>query len=72
MKLSDYIEINPLKLGGEPVFRRTRIPIAVLFDYLESGSSIEDFLDEFEIEPETVRGFVRALRGTVVPEGEPA
>lgn len=72
MKLSDYIEINPLKLGGEPVFRRTRIPIAVLFDYLESGSSIEDFLDEFEIDPELVWGFMRALRGTVVPEGVPA
>lgn len=41
------IEVNPDKLGGTPVFRGTRVPIKNLFDYLEGGDSLEDFLDGF-------------------------
>ena len=42
MKLS-IINIDPEILGGTPVFRGTRTPIQVLFDYLRS-SSLDDFL----------------------------
>jgi uncharacterized protein (DUF433 family) len=34
-------------LGGVPVFRGTRVPISTLFDYLEAGESLEDFLQGF-------------------------
>ena len=34
-------------LGGTPVFRGTRVPIQNLFDYLEGGETIEDFLEGF-------------------------
>jgi uncharacterized protein (DUF433 family) len=42
------ININPEILGGTPVFSGTRVPIKNLFDYLESGDTIEDFLNDFE------------------------
>jgi len=35
-------------LGGEPVFKGTRVPVKSLFDHLEAGDSIEDFLDGFQ------------------------
>ena len=38
---------NPDILGGTPVFRGTRVPIQALFDYLEGGETIEDFLEGF-------------------------
>ena len=38
---------NPEVLGGTPVFRGTRVPIQTLFDYLEGGETLEDFLDGF-------------------------
>jgi uncharacterized protein (DUF433 family) len=38
---------NPDILGGTPVFRGTRVPIQNLFDYLEGGETIEDFLEGF-------------------------
>ena len=41
------IEINPDKVSGVPVFAGTRVPIKNLFDYLEGGDSLEDFLDGF-------------------------
>jgi uncharacterized protein (DUF433 family) len=34
-------------MGGTPVFIGTRVPIQTLFDYLEAGESIDDFLDGF-------------------------
>ncbi|MEO6131256.1 MAG: DUF433 domain-containing protein [Saprospiraceae bacterium] len=42
------INIDPEILGGTPVFFGTRVPIKNLFDYLETGDSIEDFLEDFD------------------------
>jgi uncharacterized protein (DUF433 family) len=38
---------NPDILGGTPVFLGTRVPIQTLFDYLEGGETLEDFLMGF-------------------------
>ncbi|HWZ97098.1 MAG TPA: DUF433 domain-containing protein [Candidatus Dormibacteraeota bacterium] len=43
----DVIVKNPDILGGTPVFRGTRVPIQALFDYLEGGEKLEDFLEGF-------------------------
>lgn len=42
-----FIEIDPNKVSGAPVFAGTRVPIKNLFDYLEGGDSLEDFLEGF-------------------------
>lgn len=47
MKPESVIHINPNILGGTPVFKGTRVPVETLFDHLESGISIEDFLLDF-------------------------
>ena len=41
------IEIDPEKLSGTPVFSGTRVPIQNLFDYLEGGDTLENFLEGF-------------------------
>ncbi len=41
------INIDPEILGGTPVFYGTRVPVKNLFDYLETGESIDYFLDDF-------------------------
>ena len=38
---------DPDILGGEPVFRGTRVPFTALFDYLEAGDPLTEFLDDF-------------------------
>ena len=35
-------------LGGTPFFSGTRVPIKNLFDYLETGDTIEIFLEDLE------------------------
>ena len=42
------INIDPEILSGTPVFYGTRVPIKNLFDYLETGESIDYFLNDFE------------------------
>lgn len=44
---ADVININPEILGGTPVFRGTRVPVEILFDHLESGITIDAFLDDY-------------------------
>ena len=34
-------------MHGLPVFRGTRVPVQTLFEYLEGGESLEDFLEGF-------------------------
>ncbi|HLQ01262.1 MAG TPA: DUF433 domain-containing protein [Burkholderiales bacterium] len=41
------IHSDPYIQGGEPVFVGTRVPVKNLFDYLEAGDSLDDFLKSF-------------------------
>ena len=34
-------------LGGTPVFAGTRVPVKTLFDYLEGGDTLDEFLEDF-------------------------
>jgi len=38
---------DPKILGGTPVFAGTRVPVRILFEHLEAGDSLDDFLDSF-------------------------
>jgi len=44
---NDAIAKDPQILGGTPVFRGTRVPVQTMFDYLEGGETLEDFLAGF-------------------------
>ena len=34
-------------LGGTPVFAGTRVPLKTLFDYIEEGDTLDEFLEDF-------------------------
>lgn len=34
-------------LGGEPVFRGTRVPFKILIEYLEGGDTLDQFLEQY-------------------------
>lgn len=44
---NSLITISPEVMGGTPVFAGTRVPVQTLFEYLEAGDTIDDFLDGF-------------------------
>jgi uncharacterized protein (DUF433 family) len=46
-KRLSVVHSDPEILGGTPVFVGTRVPLRNLFDYLERGHGIDEFLDAF-------------------------
>ncbi|HEX5886901.1 MAG TPA: DUF433 domain-containing protein [Pyrinomonadaceae bacterium] len=47
MDIKDLVEVNPKKMSGLPVFAGTRVPISYLFEYLEKGETLPEFLRQF-------------------------
>lgn len=45
--IEGVIWIDPERVSGAPCFINTRVPIQILFDYLEGGHTLEDFLEGF-------------------------
>jgi uncharacterized protein (DUF433 family) len=41
------ITISPEYLSGAPVFTGTRVPVQALFDYIEGGDPLDEFLEDF-------------------------
>ena len=52
------VEQSPKKVGGSCVFRGTRVPVRALFENLEDGASVDEFLEWF---PGVGRGQVEAV-----------
>jgi uncharacterized protein (DUF433 family) len=52
------ITVSPEYLGGEPVFTGTRVPVQALFDYIEGGDPLDEFLIDF---PNVSRGHAVAV-----------
>ena len=47
MRADSVVHSNPNISGGTPVFRGTRVPVQSLFDYLEGGETLDEFLKQF-------------------------
>ena len=46
--LTKFINVDPEILGGTTVFFGRRVPIKNLYDYLETGETIDSFLEDFD------------------------
>jgi uncharacterized protein (DUF433 family) len=47
MHISELITIDREILGGTPVFKGTRVPVQSLFWHIETGITIDQFLEDF-------------------------
>ena len=47
ISLANVTHRHPEILSGTPVFIGTRVPVRSLFDYLEGGDTLEEFLQQF-------------------------
>lgn len=45
--LQGVVHSDPEIMGGTPVFQGTRVPLRILIDYIESGHTLDEFLDAF-------------------------
>jgi uncharacterized protein (DUF433 family) len=69
----NLITVDPRVQGGVPVFTGTRVPVKNLFDYLETGESLDQFLDDFpSVEREVAVAVLEQARQAVTPHAHSA
>ena len=73
MDVKEIIEVDPEKMSGTPVFAGTRVPIGHLFDYLEAGDCLDEFLNDFPtVKREQALGVLELMRERLLTEYETA
>jgi uncharacterized protein (DUF433 family) len=67
------ITVSSEYLGGEPVFTGTRVPVQALFDYIEGGDPLDEFLDDFpDVSREHAVAVLEAARAAAVEQASRA
>lgn len=67
--LSTVVHSDPQILGGTPVFIGTRVPVKSLFDYLEGGATLDEFLRQFpSVKREQAIAAIDLARDTLLPD----
>lgn len=67
------ISVDPQIQGGVPVFAGTRVPVKNLFDFLEGGDSLDQFLEDFpSVKREVAVAVLEHARKAVTPHAHPA
>lgn len=73
MNANNFIEVDPEKMSGTPVFTGTRVPVNHLVDYLKAGDSVDTFLTDFPtVTREQVLGVIELMRERLLTEYETA
>jgi uncharacterized protein (DUF433 family) len=69
MQLDQIVHRDPDILNGTPVFLGTRVPIRSLFDYLEGGDTLDEFLRQFpSVRREQAIGLLDLARDSVLAD----
>ena len=67
------VTVSPEYLGGEPVFTGTRVPVQALFDYIEGGDPLDEFLDDFpDVSREHAIAVLEVARAAAVEQASKA
>jgi uncharacterized protein (DUF433 family) len=71
--LCPAVESIPGKVSGAWVFKDTRMPVATVFENLESGASIEEIMEWFDVSREQINAVLEfAGRSLDPPPSVPA
>lgn len=63
------INIDPEIMSGTPVFWGTRVPVKNLFDYIEGGEDLDEFLDDFpSVKKEAAIAVLKMAKSSVTTE----
>lgn len=72
-ELAQVVHSDPEILSGTPVFIGTRVPVQSLFDYLEGGETLDEFLHQFpSVTREQAVAVLDLARATVLAGARPS
>ena len=64
----DAIRTDPLIMHGTPCFAGTRVPVTHLFEFLEAGENIDEFLRQFPtVERKHVLAVLEVVKQNLLP-----
>ena len=67
--LYGHISIDPEVMSGAAVFSGTRVPVQNLFDYIEGGEDLSEFLDDFpSVSKETALAVLEMAKKSLTSE----
>jgi uncharacterized protein (DUF433 family) len=67
------VHSDPEILGGTPVFVGTRVPVQSLFDYIEGGDTLDEFLRQFpSVRRDQAVAALELARDTLLTSARPA
>ena len=67
--LYGHISIDPEVMSGAAVFAGTRVPVQNLFDYIEGGEYLSEFLDDFpSVSKETALAVLEMAKKSLTSE----
>lgn len=67
------VHSDPEILGGTPVFVGTRVPVQSLFDYIEGGETLDEFLRQFpSVRREQAVAALELARESLMTRARPA
>ena len=73
VNIRDLVEVDPEKMSGTPCFTGTRVPVALMFDYLEAGDNLDDLLKDFpSVTRDQALGVLELMKKRILTEYETA
>ena len=60
MQLEEAVWVDPARMSGVPCFRGTRLPVQQLFDWIEDGVPLDEFLQDFQVDRRAATAVLRA------------
>ena len=66
------VESIPGKVSGAWVFKNTRMPVSTVFENLESGASIEEIMEWFDVTREQITAVLEFAARSLDPPQPPA
>ena len=60
MLLEEAVWIGAARMSGVPCFRGTRLPVQQLFDWIEDGVPLDEFLQDFQVDRRAATTVLRA------------
>jgi uncharacterized protein (DUF433 family) len=59
--LQDSVEVNAAKRGGVPVFKGTRVPVALVLAELANNTPMSEIAEDLELSEDLIRSFLQGL-----------
>ncbi len=71
MDIKEVVNVDPERMSGVPCFTGTRVPISHLFEFLEKGESLDEFLDQFpSVKREQALGALELSKESLITQYE--